>query len=140
MSNKRLQRAGRSTRFDCRSDCSGRQHMVRKRVDAGRQNHSERALKGVTGKAFNYIGAVSLQLMLAQQADLSPGEFVWVGGDVHLYLNHLEQAREQLAREPRPFPTMRLTRRAESIDDYRIGDFEVNGYEPHDAIKADVAV
>ena len=94
----------------------------------------------MTGKPFNCIGAVSLQLMLAQRADLSPGEFVWVGGDVHLYLNHLEQAREQLSREPRPFPTMRLTRRAESIDDYRIEDFEVNGYEPHDAIKADVAV
>jgi len=94
----------------------------------------------VTGKPFNYVGAVALQLMLAQQADLRPGEFVWVGGDVHLYLNHLEQAREQLSREPRPFPEMRLARKAASIDDYRIGDFEVQGYEPHAAIKAEVAV
>ena len=94
----------------------------------------------MTGKAFNHIGAVSLQLMLAQQADLSPGEFVWVGGDVHLYLNHLEQAREQLSREPRPFPRMQLARRASCIDDYRIEDFEVEGYEPHGAIRADVAV
>ena len=78
--------------------------------------------------------------MLAQQADLSPGEFVWVGGDVHLYLNHLDQAREQLSREPRPFPRMRLARRADGIDDYRIEDFVVEGYEPHAAIKADVAV
>jgi len=96
--------------------------------------------KGVTGKAFNYVGAVALQLMLAQQAGLRPGEFVWVGGDVHLYLNHLEQAREQLSREPRPFPEMRLARKAASIDDYRIEDFEVQGYEPHAAIKAEVAV
>jgi len=78
--------------------------------------------------------------MLAQQAGLTPGEFVWAGGDVHLYLNHLDQAQEQLAREPRPFPSMRLARRAESIDGYRIEDFEVSGYEPHAAIKADIAV
>jgi len=78
--------------------------------------------------------------MLAQQADLTPGEFVWVGGDVHLYLNHLDQAREQLTREPRPFPTMKLVRQAASIDDYRIEDFVVEGYEPHAAIRADIAV
>ena len=78
--------------------------------------------------------------MIAQQANLRPGEFVWGGGDVHLYLNHLDQAREQLSREPRPFPTVRLGRQVESIDGYRIEDFEVEGYEPHAAIKADVAV
>ena len=59
---------------------------------------------------------------------------------MHLYLNHLEQAREQLTRDPRPFPKMRLTRHAASIDDYRIEDFEVEGYSPHAVIKADVAV
>lgn len=100
----------------------------------------QRSVDLLLGAAFNYVGATALQLMLAQQAGLRPGEFVWVGGDVHLYLNHLEQAREQLKREPRPFPTMRLTRRAASIDDYRIADFEVGGYSPHAAIKADVAV
>jgi len=100
----------------------------------------QRSADLVLGCPFNFISSVALQLMLAQQADLRPGEFVWVGGDVHLYLNHLDQAREQLSREPRPFPQMRLTRRAASIDDYRIEDFEVEGYSPHDAIKADVAV
>lgn len=100
----------------------------------------QRSVDLLLGAPFNFVGATALQLMLAQQAGLSPGEFVWVGGDAHLYLNHLEQAREQIAREPRPFPTMRLTRQAASIDDYRIGDFEVDGYAPHAAIKADVAV
>ena len=100
----------------------------------------QRSVDLLLGAAFNYVGATALLLMLAQQADLTPGELIWVGGDVHLYLNHLEQAREQLTREPRPFPKMRLVRRAASIDDYRIEDFEVDGYEPHAAIKADVAV
>ena len=78
--------------------------------------------------------------MLAQQAGLTPGEFVWVGGDTHLYLNHFDQAHELLTRKPRPFPQMKLSRQAASIDDYKIEDFVVEGYEPHDAIKADVAV
>lgn len=92
------------------------------------------------GAAFNFVGATALQLMLADQAGLRPGEFVWMGGDVHLYRNHFDQAREQIAREPRPFPTMRLARHADSIDGYRIDDFVVEGYEPHAAIRADVAV
>ncbi|CAH1675507.1 Thymidylate synthase [Hyphomicrobiales bacterium] len=100
----------------------------------------QRSVDLLLGAPFNFVGATALQLMLAQQSDLRPGEFVWVGGDAHLYLNHLDQAREQIAREPRPFPMMRLTRRAASIDDYRIEDFEVDGYAPHAAIKADVAV
>ncbi|WP_419830337.1 thymidylate synthase [Methylobacterium sp.] len=100
----------------------------------------QRSVDLLLGAAFNYVGATALQLMLAQQAGLQPGELVWVGGDVHLYLNHLDQAREQLGREPRPFPKMRLVRSADNIDDYRIEDFEVEGYSPHSAIKADVAV
>ncbi len=100
----------------------------------------QRSVDLLLGAPFNYVGAVALQLMLAQQAGLRPGEFVWAGGDVHLYLNHLEQAREQLSREPRALPQMRLTRQAATIDDYRIEDFEVEGYDPHPAIKADVAV
>lgn len=100
----------------------------------------QRSVDLLLGAAFNYVGAVALQLMLAQQADLRPGELIWVGGDIHLYLNHLAQAREQITREPRPFPTMRLVRRPDSIDGYRIEDFEVKGYSPHAAIKADVAV
>ena len=100
----------------------------------------QRSVDLLLGAPFNFAGAAALQLMLAQQADLRPGELIWVAGDAHLYLNHLDQAREQITREPRRFPTMRLNRRAQSIDDYRIEDFEVEGYHPHAAIKADVAV
>ncbi len=100
----------------------------------------QRSCDLLLGAAFNYAGGAALQLMLAQQADLRPGELIWVGGDVHLYLNHLAQAREQITREPRPFPTMKLLRRPESIDGYKIEDFQVDGYSPHAAIKADVAV
>ena len=100
----------------------------------------QRSVDLLLGAPFNYVGATALQLMLSQQASLIPGELIWVGGDVHLYLNHLEQAREQLSREPRPFPRMRLVRRAASIDDYRIDDFVVDDYSPHPPIKAEVAV
>lgn len=92
------------------------------------------------GGPFNFIGTSVLQLVLAQQAGLTPGEMIWVGGDVHLYLNHLDQAREQIRREPRAFPRMRLLRQPDSIDDYRIEDFSVEMYDPHPAIKGDVAV
>lgn len=92
------------------------------------------------GVAFNWTGASALLLMLADQAGLTPGSLVWVGGDCHVYLNHQEQVREQIARAPRQFPTMRLARRAASIDDYRIEDFVVDGYDPHPAIRGDVAV
>lgn len=100
----------------------------------------QRSCDLLLGAPFNFTGAVALQLMLAQQAGLQPGEFVWMGGDVHLYLNHVDQAREQLSRTPRPAPTMRLLRQAAGIDDYRIEDFELSGYDPHPPIKADVAV
>lgn len=100
----------------------------------------QRSVDLLLGAAFNFVGASALQLMLAQQAGLRPGELIWVAGDAHLYLNHLDQAREQITREPRPFPTMRLNRKAESIDGYRIEDFEVQDYAPHAAIRADVAV
>ena len=100
----------------------------------------QRSCDLLLGAPFNWTGAAALQLMLAQQAGLALGDFVWVGGDVHLYLNHLDQAREQLTREPRPLPRMRLRRKPESIDDYRIDDFEIEGYEPHPAIHAEVAV
>ncbi|MGI4878528.1 MAG: thymidylate synthase [Janthinobacterium lividum] len=92
------------------------------------------------GAAFNWTGGAALLLMLAQQAGLSPGELVWMGGDVHVYLNHVEQVREQLGRVPRPFPKMSLARHAASIDDYRIEDFVVTGYDPHPALHGEVAV
>jgi thymidylate synthase len=101
---------------------------------------SQRSVDLYLGCAFNYVGAVALQAMIARQCDLEMGEFIWVGGDVHLYLNHLDQARLQLTREPRPFPKLILKRRAETIDDYRIDDFEVEGYDPHPHIAAEVAV
>lgn len=100
----------------------------------------QRSCDILLGAPFNFTGAVALQLMLAQQAGLQPGEFIWTGGDVHLYLNHVEQAREQLAREPRDPPKMKLLRHPASIDDYKIEDFEVQDYDPHPAIKAPVAV
>jgi thymidylate synthase len=92
------------------------------------------------GVPFNWTGGAALLLMIAQQTGFTPGELIWVGGDVHLYLNHIEQARIQLQRTPRPWPKMRLLRKPGSIDDYRIEDFEVDDYDPHAAIKADVAV
>lgn len=92
------------------------------------------------GVPFNWTGAAALQLMLAQQAGLALGDFVWMGGDVHLYMNHLDQAREQLSREPRPLPRMHLLRKPDSIDGYRIDDFGIEGYDPHPAIHAEVAV
>ena len=100
----------------------------------------QRSADILLGVPFNWVGGVALQLMLAQQAGLAPGEFVWMGGDVHLYNNHVDQAREQLAREPRPLPTMRLATHRASIDEYRVEDFVVEGYDPHPAIRADVAV
>ncbi|MQP63918.1 thymidylate synthase [Niveispirillum sp. SYP-B3756] len=100
----------------------------------------QRSCDLLLGAPFNFTGAVALQLMLAQQAGLQPGEFVWMGGDVHLYLNHLDPAREQLSRAPRPFPRLSLARKADSIDGYRIDDFVLEGYDPHPPIKADVAV
>jgi thymidylate synthase len=78
--------------------------------------------------------------MMAQQAGLEVGDFVWTGGDVHLYRNHLEQARLQLGREPRPLPTLRLVRKPESLFDYAFEDFILEGYEPHPHIKAPVAI
>jgi thymidylate synthase len=100
----------------------------------------QRSVDLILGAPFNWVGATALLLMLAQQCDLEPGELVWVGGDVHVYTNHVEPARLQLGREPRAWPMMRLVRRPESIDGYRIDDFVVDGYDPHPPIKADVAV
>jgi thymidylate synthase len=68
------------------------------------------------------------------------GEFIWTGGDCHLYVNHLEQARLQLSREPLPLPTLTIKRRPDSIFDYRFEDFEITGYQSHPAIKAPIAV
>lgn len=100
----------------------------------------QRSVDLVLGAPFNWVGASALQIMIAQQCGLELGEFVWVGGDVHLYVNHLSVVEIQLQREPRPFPQMRLLRHPPTIDDYRIDDFDLTGYNPHDPLKADVAV
>ena len=68
------------------------------------------------------------------------GDFIWTGGDVHLYLNHQEQARLQLSRQPFALPSLTIKRKAASIFDYRFEDFEVEAYQPHDAIKADISI
>ncbi len=100
----------------------------------------QRSADHFLGVPFNWVGASALLLMLAQQADLTPGELIWTGGDVHLYLNHIDQAHEQLSRTPRTAPTLSLCRRPATIDDYRIDDFILAGYDPYPAIRAEVAV
>ena len=91
------------------------------------------------GVPFNIASYALLTLMMAQQAGLEPGEFVWTGGDCHIYDNHVEQVLEQLSRNPYPYPTMRI-RKADSIFSYQYEDFEVVDYQCHPAIKAPVAV
>lgn len=92
------------------------------------------------GVPFNIASYALLTRMVAQQCDLAVGEFIWTGGDVHLYRNHLEQVREQLGREPRPLPELIIRRRPATLFDYRYEDFEFRGYDPWPAIKAPVAV
>jgi thymidylate synthase len=92
------------------------------------------------GVPFNVASYALLTHMLAQQCDLAPGEFIWTGGDCHLYLNHLEQARLQLSRQPHPLPRLVLRRRPASLFDYEFDDIEVAGYEHHPAIRARVAI
>lgn len=100
----------------------------------------QRSCDLLLGVPFNLTGGAALLAMIAQQSGFEPGELVWMGADVHLYMNHVEQAREQLSREPRPFPKLALGRRPDSIDGYTIDDFEVTGYDPHPPIAAPVAV
>ena len=92
------------------------------------------------GVPFNIASYALLTHMLAQQCDLDVGDFVWTGGDCHLYSNHAEQVELQLSRQPRPYPTLAIVRRPPSVFDYELEDFVVHGYEPHAAIKAPVAV
>ena len=92
------------------------------------------------GVPFNIASYALLTHMLAQQCDLDVGDFIWTGGDCHIYSNHHEQVALQLSREPRPYPTLVIKRRPDSIFDYAFEDFEIQGYDPHPAIKAPVAV
>ena len=92
------------------------------------------------GVPFNIASYALLTHMLAQQCELGVGEFIWTGGDCHLYLNHLGQADLQLSREPYPLPRLVMRRRPPSIFDYELEDFEIQGYQHHPAIKAPVSV
>jgi len=92
------------------------------------------------GVPFNIASYALLTHMFAQQCDLEPGEFIWTGGDTHLYLNHLEQADEQLRREPFALPRLAIKRKPPSIFEYEYDDFQVVDYQAHPTIKAPIAV
>ncbi|ALO44843.1 thymidylate synthase [Pseudohongiella spirulinae] len=100
----------------------------------------QRSADTFLGVPFNIASYALLTHMMAQQCDLEVGEFIWTGGDTHLYLNHLDQARLQLTREPLPLPTLQIKRRPGSIFEYQFEDFELIGYESHPHIPAPVAV
>ena len=92
------------------------------------------------GVPFNIASYALLTLMVAQACKLKPGEFIHTFGDLHLYSNHVEQAKQQLSREPRPLPKMKLNPKVKNIDTFKFEDFELVGYDPHPTIKAPIAV
>ena len=92
------------------------------------------------GVPFNIASYALLTMMVARVTDLRPGDFIISLGDAHLYSNHVEQARLQLEREPRPLPSMTINPEVKSIDDFKFGDFTLENYDPHPAIKAPIAV
>lgn len=100
----------------------------------------QRSADSFLGVPFNIASYSLLTLMMAQVCDLGPGEFIWVGGDCHIYHNHFEQVGEQLTRQPRPLPTMRLNPAVRDIFGFQYGDFQLEGYQPHPRISAPISV
>jgi thymidylate synthase len=100
----------------------------------------QRSCDTFLGVPFNIASYSLFTMMMAQVCDLEPGEFVWTGGDVHLYKNHLEQVKEQLSREPFPLPIMKINQNVKEIDDFVFEDFTLENYQSHPSIKAPIAV
>lgn len=100
----------------------------------------QRSADTFLGVPFNIASYALLTMMVAHQLDLDPGEFIWTGGDVHIYDDHLEQVAEQLTREPYPYPQLRFARKPDSIFDYTFDDLELVNYQHHPTIKAPIAV
>ncbi|MBQ3681845.1 thymidylate synthase [Succinimonas sp.] len=100
----------------------------------------QRSCDTFLGLPFNIASYSFLISMIAEECDLLPGEFVWTGGDVHIYLNHFEQVKLQLSRTPRKLPSLRFARKPDSIFDYQYEDFILEGYDPWPGIKAPIAV
>jgi thymidylate synthase len=92
------------------------------------------------GVPFNIASYALLVHMFAQQCDLQPGEFIWTGGDVHLYTNHIDQAKLQLSRTPYALPQLAIARKPASLFDYQFEDFQILNYQSHPGIKAPIAV
>ena len=100
----------------------------------------QRSADYLLGVPFNIASYALLTYMFAQQCDLMPGEFIWTGGDVHLYANHVEQAKLQLSREPFPLPQLKINGKPASVFNYQFEDFEIVNYQSHPSIKAPIAV
>ena len=100
----------------------------------------QRSCDTFLGLGFNIASYSLLTSMIAQQCDLKIGEFIWTGGDVHLYLNHLEQAQQQLSRKPYPLPKLKINTKPNSIFDYRFEDFELINYQSHPHIPAPISI
>ena len=100
----------------------------------------QRSCDTFLGVPFNIASYALLTLMMAHVTGLKPGEFIWTGGDTHLYLNHLEQVQEQLSREPKQQPQVTIVRKVPELWDFKIEDFQLTGYDPHPVIKAPIAV